>query len=400
MAFAIVTTMDTRLLALLCIGNLVVGSSAFVIPGIVDVIAADLAVPAAAVGQAMTTYALSTAFGAPLLLVATGGWPRKHALLLALAMLVLGNAICALAPSLPWLLLGRFVLGLGSMFTPLAASLAVAAVPLAQRGTALSIIFLGFSLSYVTTVPLGAWVGLSFGWHAAIGMMVVACALMLLLSAWLLPRQMDAPGASFAGLGAVLRRPDVMRVLATTLCYFGAIFTVFSYIGPVLLALLPMSPGKLSLTLALFGVSGVAGTLLGGAANDRFGAQTTLAVGLPLLGLTMALLPLTAGSWAWMLVVMTVWGAAGFSMMSPQQGRLAALAPAQAPLLLSLNASMLYIGTALGAAVGGAALVALGSARLPWAGIPFVLVACLLLWASRAPHQPLPATLTSERTTP
>ena len=392
--------MDTRLLALLCVGNLVVGSSAFVITGIVGVIAADLAVTPAAVGQAMTVYALATAFGAPLLLLATGHWLRKHALVLALAMLLLGNVMCALAPSLPWLLLGRTVLGLGSMFTPLAAGVAVASVPLAQRGKALSIVFLGFSLSYLTALPLGAWVGMAYSWHAAVWVMAAASLVMLVLAAWRLPRELAAPGASFAGMGGVLRQSAVLRVLGMTLAYFCAIFTMVSYIGPMLQALVSMSASRLALTLALFGVSGVAGTLIGGAANDRFGAQRTLSTGLPVLTLSMVLLPLTVGSWGLMMAVMLVWGVSGFSLMSPQQSRLAALAPAQTPLLLSLNASMLYIGTALGAAVGGAALISLGTARLPWAGLPFALLACLLLWSSRAPHQALPSTPVTESPTP
>ena len=399
-AFAIVAAMDIRLLALLCIGNLVVGSSAFVITGIVGVIAADLAVTPAAVGQAMTAYALATAFGAPLLLLATGGWLRKHALLLALAMLLLGNVMCALAPSLAWLLLGRTVLGLGSMFTPLAAGVALASVAPAQRGKALSAVFLGFSLSYVTALPLGAWVGMAYSWHAAVWVMAAASWVMLVLAAWRLPRQLAAPGASFAGMGGVLRQSAVLRVLGMTLAYFCAIFTMVSYIGPMLQSLVPMSASRLALTLALFGLSGVVGTLIGGAANDRFGAQRTLSTGLPVLTLSMALLPLTQGSWALLMVVMLVWGVSGFSLMSPQQNRLAALAPAQTPLLLSLNASMLYIGTALGAAVGGAALISLGTTRLPWAGLPFALLACLLLWSSRAPHQALPSTPVTESPTP
>jgi MFS transporter, DHA1 family, inner membrane transport protein len=391
--------MDWRLLFLLGLGNLVVGSSAFVITGIVGPISRDLGVSAGAVGQAMTTYSLATAIGAPLLVVASGAWARKHALLLALALLTLGNVMCAVAPSLSWLLIGRAVLGLGSMFTPLAAGVAVASVPPAQRGKALSIVFLGISLSYVTGVPLGAWIGFSLGWHAAVWTMAAASVLMLLLAALRLPREVVAPGASFKGAGALLRNPAVLAVLGTTLGYFGAIFTMFSYIGPVLNALVPMSGNGLSLTIALFGASGVAGTLMGGAANDRFGARRVLAVGLAVLTLTMVVLPYTAGSWPLMMAVLLVWGMSGFSLMAPQQSRLAALAPPQASLLLSLNASMLYFGSALGATVGGAAIGPLGLAWLPWAGIPLALLAALLLWASRPPHPAVLAT-TPVKSTP
>jgi DHA1 family inner membrane transport protein len=96
-------------------------------------------------------------------------------------------------------------------------------------------------------------------------------------------------------------------------------------------------------------------------------------VQLSVLAVTMALLPLTQGHYELLIATLLTWGIAGFGMMSPQQSRLAALAPAQAPILLSLNTSMLYFGTALGAAIGGAVVGGVGFAHLAWVGIPFAL---------------------------
>jgi MFS transporter, DHA1 family, inner membrane transport protein len=202
----------------------------------------------------------------------------------------------------------------------------------------------------------------------------------------IVPADLSSPGASFAGAGALLARRDVLSVLLVTLSYFVAIFIVFSYIGPVLQALVPMPRGQQALTLALFGLAGVAGTLARGWANDRFGPRRTLAAGLLCMGAAMALLPATAGSWAALVAVLWLWGVFGFALMAPQQSRLAALAPPQAPLLLSLNASMLYLGTALGAIVGGAVTARLGLAQLALAGLPFVAIALALL--AFGPHSP------------
>jgi DHA1 family inner membrane transport protein len=365
---------------LFCLVNLVIGTGAFVLGGILAPLASGLGVSVATAGQAMTAYALSTALLAPLLLLATGHWPRKHALLLALLLFGTGNVLCALAESFSALLIGRVLMGLGAVFTSISAGIAVATALPAQRGKALGFVFLGISLSYVVGVPLGAWLGLQYGWQVPIWLVVALCGLTLAAVARWVPAAIDAPGASFAGLGALLARRDVLGVLAMTLLYFIAIFAVFSYIGPVLQALSPMSGERLSVTLALFGLSGVAGTLIGGVANDRFGSQRTLAVQLALLGSTMALLPLSSGSWPLLVLLLLVWGTAGFGMMVPQQSRLAALAPAQAPVLLSLNASMLYLGTAGGAIVGGALAARLGFAQLSWAGVPFVAAALVVLW--------------------
>jgi MFS transporter, DHA1 family, inner membrane transport protein len=368
-----------RLLLLFSLVNLVVGSGAFAITGIITLMAQDFGLSVAAVGQAVSFYAVSTAVLAPLLLVATGAWPRKRAILLAMALFTAGSALCAAAPSLPWLLAGRVLMGVGAAFTPLAAGIAVALVEPARRGQALALVFLGVSLSYVVGLPVGAWIGFAHGWHATIWAATGASALALAALWWWVPAGVRAPGVSFDGLGALLKRPERLAVLGLTLLYFTAIFTVFSYIGPVLKALVPMDSNTLSLTLMLFGLSGVVGTLLGGAANDRFGARPTMLLLLATLVASMGVLPLAAGHYAAMLSVMLVWGTAGFGMMAPQQSRLAQMAPAQAPLLLSLNTSMLYLGTALGAVVGGMAAAPLGMDKLAWAGVPFAAAGWLLL---------------------
>jgi len=373
-----------RPLWLFSLVNLVIGTGAFVLGGILAPLARDLGVGVPTAGQAMTAYALSSALLAPMVLLATGGWPRKRALLLALALFAAGNLLCALANSLLALLVGRVLMGMGAVFTPVAAGIAVAMVEPAQRGKALALVFLGISLSYVVRVPLGAWLGLQYGWHVPIWVVVALCVLAIAAVALRVPAEMASPGASPTGLGALLARREIQAALALTLLSFIAIFAVFSYIGPVLQALSPMSGERLSVTLALFGLSGVAGTLIGGAANDRFGSRRTLAVQLSVLGTTMALLPLAAGSWPALMAALLTWGTAGFGMTAPQQSRLAAMAPAQAPMLLSLNTSMLYLGTAGGAVVGGALASVLGFARLAWAGVPFVAIGLALLWLTPA----------------
>jgi len=382
------------LLYLFALVNLVIGTGAFVIAGILKPIADDLHVSIPATGQAMTTYALATALLVPIALVLTAKLSRKSAMQLSLTLFTLGNIVCAFATSLPILLAGRVLMGIGAMFTPLAAGLAVTMVEPARRGKALALVFLGVSLAYVVGLPLGAWLGFQYGWHVPIVAIAVTSFVALLAITVLVPKDMIGPAANFDGLGLVVRSAEIRSTLFVTLFYFIAIFCVFSYIGPVQQTLNPMSPEKLSITLAMFGVAGVVGTLLGGWANDHFGALPTLRAQISVLMASMLVLPFTQGNYALTLTAFIVWGIAGFGMMAPQQSRLATASPANAPLLLSLNTSMLYFGTAAGAALGGAFVGAVAGEgwvtfdRLSWIGLPFAAVAGLLIVSARKTSSP------------
>lgn len=375
-------------LYLFALCNLVIGSGAFVLGGILVPLSSSLDISVAAAGQAMTAYAVATAVLAPLLIVVTARWSRKSVIQLALGVFAAGCLVCALSDSLTALLLGRALMGAGAMFSAAASALAVGLVAPAQRGRALSITFLGMSISYAVGVPVGAWLGLEYGWRVPVWLSVAASLLMLAAASWLVPAKMGAGGASFKGFGAAARQSAVLRAWLRTLLYFIAIFSVFAYIGPVLQALNPMSSTALSVTLAVFGLAGVAGTLSGGWANDRFGPLRTMRVQLLVLATTMAVLPLTAGHALATIATLIVWGLAGFGLMAPQQSHLAGLSPAQAPLLLSLNGSMLYAGTALGAVFSGALLGHVGLDRLGWVGVPFCLLALLTLAFEPAPARP------------
>lgn len=371
------------LLYLFALTNLVIGTGAFVLSGVIKLASEGLGVSVAAAGQAMTAYAFASAFLAPVLMVLTGKWARKRALQAALLLYGLGCLLCALAPNLSTLLLGRIMMGTGAMFTPLAAGLTVAMVPPQMRARALALSFLGIGMSYAIGLPIGTWLGFHVDWRAPLWLVTACCALALLASSVLLPTNIEAPGASFAGLGALMRHTGVLRVLVRSLLYFMAIFSVFAFVGPVLQALNPLSANALSATLVMFGLAGVIGTFLGGWSADRFGPVPTLGFNLGILCTMMALVPLTQDHYLLCVTVFIVWGLAGFALMAPQQSRLAHLMPMHTPLLLSLNASMMYIGTAMGAAISGAVLDTIGFEKLAWVGLPLALLALTTVWWDR-----------------
>ena len=353
--------------------------------GILQPLARDLGISIAAAGQVMTAYAVATALLAPILILLTATWPRKRAIQLALGLFTAGNLVSAVAPSLAVLLTGRVLMGAGAMFTAAVSAYAVTLVAPALRGRALSTVFLGMSISYAVALPIGAWLGFKYGWHMPVWLCAAASLAALLAATLLLPKGVVTESASFAGFKTAARQSAVLRVWLRTLLFFVAIFSVFAYVGPVLLSLNDMSTTLLSVVLAIFGMAGVAGTLLGGWANDRFGSLRTIRVQLTVLVSMMCLLPLTQGHLLLTITTLVVWGLAGFGLTAPQQSRLVSLSPAQAPMLLSLNSSMLYLGTALGAIVSGALINSVGLAQLGWVGAPFALVALLTLVFDRTP---------------
>ena len=374
-----------RILYFFALCNLVIGSGAFVLSGILQPLATDLNISVAAAGQVMTAYAIASALLAPVLILLTAKWPRKRAIQLALTIFTVGNLVVALAPSLGVVLLGRVLMGAGAMFTAAVSAYAVTLVAPALRGRALSTVFLGMSISYAVALPIGAWLGFKYGWHVPVWLCAVSSLAALLAATVLLPKGVVTASASFAGFKTAAKQAAVLRVWLRTLLFFIAIFSVFAYVGPVLLALNAMSPALLSGVLAMFGLAGIAGTLIGGWANDRFGSLPTIRIQLAVLVCMMCALPFTQGHLLATVATLVVWGTAGFGLTAPQQSRLVSLSPTQAPLLLSLNSSMLYLGTALGAVVSGALINSVGMANLSWVGAPFGLAALLTLVFDRAP---------------
>ena len=374
-----------RLLYLFSLVNLVVGTAAFMNAGLLAPMAQTFGGGVGAVGQATTVYSLATALLSPGFLVVTARLAPRKALALALTLFALGILVTALAQDLTTLLAARVLMGCGSAATALMAAMAISVAPVERRAQALSIVFVGMSLCYVTGIPLATWVGLGWGWRLPVWATLVLVILAALALWKALPTaRASVSGPSLSGVLVLLRQRAVLSVFVLTLVYFIAIFSVFSYMGPVLKSLLPMGAGTLSAVISAFGIAGVVGTLSGGRAADRWGPRRSLTLSLSGLSLCLMLLPLTAGHGVAMVAVLMVWGVCGFSMMAPQQVRLAQLAGPQTPLALSLNNSMLYLGIALGAAVGGGALAHLEPRYLPWVGAPFGLVALVWMrWSTR-----------------
>jgi predicted MFS family arabinose efflux permease len=369
-----------RILAPLTAGALVMGSGSLVIAGILDPIAADLSVPVSLVGQLTPAYAIAFAIAAPILSVLAGRFDRRTVLIASLLGFALASFLGAVAPSFELLLLSRVLAGIaGAAFTPNAVAIGGSLVAPEQRGQAISLVFGGFTLAAVIGVPIGIWLGLHIGWRETL----IAVSFLALVAAACIrfgvTSGVTLPAADLRKWNIVLHDRSALLIVATTMFSIAGTYAVFSYIGPFLTPTVGGNPDRLALLLAIFGASGFVGNLISGRLVDGIGASMT--VKLNQVGVILGLGVLFLGQGALMpsIVGLIIWGGTVFSINTAQQSRLIAHAPELQGVLLSANASLLYVGQFLGGALGGLAIALLGSglSDLPVIGITLVILGLL-----------------------
>ena len=376
----------STLLNLLALGNFVVGMGAFVVIGVITPIAEGLNVSKADAGIILTFYAMAYAVLSPVGAALTGSFSRRTVLTGALTLFCLGSILSALSWSLPMLAASRILVAFGAaLFTPLAAGLAVAISPPEQRGRALAKVFGGVTLAQVVGVPLGAWLAYRFGWHSTFWTVAGLSALCAMVLVRAIPRNVEFQATNLTTILSALGNGRLMFAVTFTATIMTAVYIVFTYFGPLIEASAGSNPETRTFYLVLFGLGAVAGNYIGGILSDRIGSKRTLII---VCVAHMALMPLfSIMPWNPVLfaVIVAVWSAFGWSFMAPQQSRLVSIAPQVQALALALNAAMIYVGIAIGSAIGGRLLNWQGLAILGVAGGIGAAVALLhLLGSSRS----------------
>lgn len=368
----------------LALGNFAIGMGSLVIAGILRPLAVGLHTAIGDVGQLVTVYALAYALAAPLLNAVTRAVPRKRLVLVGLALCVAGNLLGALAPAFGAMLATRVLVALGAaLFTPTASAIAAATSAPERRAQAIGLVFGGLTVATALGVPAGAFIGLHYGWRAAfIAVAVVALAGIVAVTTTL-PADVAAPAPDPRAWGRLLRRGVILLAVAVTLLQSTAQFTVFTYISPLLARAVHLDATGITLALLLFGLASIIGNVGAGYLADRWGAARSVTLTLLALIPALAALAFLHGSVPLAAICLTLWGAMGFGFNVPQQARLVLLAPTAASATLALNASALYMGSALGATAGGALVK--GNALLSLGPVGAALVVLALL-ASLAVH--------------
>lgn len=366
---------------ILALGTFAVGTDAFVLAGFLPDVAASLHTSTASAGQAVTVFAAAYAIASPVVATLTARFPRRVLLVAALAVLAAANAASALAPNLPLLLASRVLAAAGAAgYTPTAGAVSAALVRPEMRGRALSVVVGGLTVATALGVPLGDAVGSVMGWRAALGLVAGLCLGTAIAAAALMPKLAGSAPVPMSARLAALRRPGVATVLPLTVLGMAAAYTVYAFAIPALHAL-GIAHGATAWILSAYGVGAIAGNLAAGVAADRLGPTRVLTAGYALMVVSLAALALLAATGVHAPLLVTVlaiaWGASTWCQTPPQQHRLFTAAPAEAPLLMALNASAIYVGLGIGTAAGGL-LVASGVA---WMFTVAAMVACVaLVW--------------------
>ncbi|MBR0755067.1 MFS transporter [Bradyrhizobium jicamae] len=365
-----------------------IGTTEFVIMGLLLQVAADLQVSVPVAGLLISGYALGVFVGAPILTLATRQMPRKTVLLALMAVFTLGNAACALAPSYALLMAARVLTSLAhGTFFGVGSVVATSLVAEDKRASAIATMFIGLTVATLLGVPFGAWFGLMLGWRAAFWAVTAIGVVAFIVLAVLVPGHVgrNDPPARLQEELAVLGRPQVLLGLAMTVFGFAGLFVVFTYVQPILTRLTGFPEAAVSPILLVFGAGLAIGNVAGGKLADR-GLGRALIVTLGGLVFVLGALAAVLSIKAFAVALLFLLGIAAFATVAPLQLRVLEAAGAEGRTLASsLNIAAFNLGNALGAWAGGLAIDrGFGLGALPLVAAAITATGLLLaLWSLR-----------------
>jgi DHA1 family inner membrane transport protein len=342
----------------LSVGAFGIGVTEFAPMGLLPVIAKDLDVSIPAVGLLISGYALGVMIGAPLMTLTTGRVPRRTLLMALAGIFTLGNVLAAVSHSYALLLAARILTSFNhGAFFGVGSIVAAGLVPPQRRASAVAAMFMGLTLATVVGVPLATWAGEHLGWRASfwgIAGLGVATIVSLRLTLPALPAPKDG---NALGELRVLMRGRVLGALALTVIGSSAMFTVFTYIVPILREATHASLGFVTAMLVIYGLGLTVGNWAGGKFADRH-VDRTLIVTMASLSAILIAFALTMSHASSTAILVFAWGVASFALVPPLQVRVMAAAADAPNLASSVNIGAFNLGNAFGAALGGGVIAA------------------------------------------
>ena len=347
-----------------------IGTTEFVIMGLLPDVARDLSVSIPAAGMLVSAYALGVTIGAPIVAIAIANVPRKQALMRLIGIFIVGNLLCALAPNYSILMAARIVTAFcHGAFFGIGSVVAAGLVAPNRRAQAIALMFTGLTLANVLGVPLGTALGQIAGWRTtfwavtAIGVLAAA-ALQVCL-----PAKIEMQKASLVHEFGVMKNPQVLMVLGMSVLASASLFAVFTYITPILEDVTGFSPHEVTFVLLLFGLGLTVGSTLGGKLAD-WKLMRSLLTFLASIAVVLAVFSLTMHDPIAAMATIFVWGILAFAIVPPLQMLIVNRASDAPNLASTLNQGAFNLGNAGGAWIGGVAISAGAPlTALPWVGV-------------------------------
>ncbi|MFZ6643923.1 MFS transporter [Undibacterium sp. TC4M20W] len=351
-----------------------IGTTEFVIVGLIPTIASSLAVSVPSAGLLVSLYALGVAVGAPVLTALTGRVPRKQLLLGLMALFTIGNLVAWMAPNYASLMAARVLTGLAhGVFFSIGSTIATGLVAKDKAASAIALMFSGLTVALVTGVPLGTFIGQHLGWQATFLAVSALGVIAFIGCAILIPSTIaSSKPASLLTQMAVLKKPRLLLVYAMTALGYGGSFIAFTYLAPILQDISGFSANAVGLVMLVYGVSVTFGNIWGGKLADKKGPVAALQIVFALLALVLLVLTFTAhNKWLALLTVLA-WGAVAFGNVPGLQVYVVQRAEQDAPQAIDvasgLNIAAFNVGIAFGAWAGGLIVSHIGLMHTPWIG--------------------------------
>lgn len=365
----------------LAIGAFAIGTTEFTPMGLLPVIADGVQVSIPTAGMLVSAYAIGVMVGAPVMTLLFSRFGKRTALISLMLIFTIGNLLSAFAPSYTTLLLSRLFTSLNhGAFFGIGAVVAASVVPKDKQARAIAAMFMGLTVANIGGVPAATWIGQQVGWRVAFGGTAML-GLITMAALWVaLPKGMPGTRPDVRRELKVLVRPEVLLAMGTTVLGSAAMFTLYTYIAPMLTELTQASPGFVAFALVLIGIGFTLGNSLGGRLADWSLDGATKLI-LAALALTMLLLPVLLTTHTGAAIGLVFWGAAAFGIVPPVQMRVMQAASQAPGLASSVNVGAFNLGNAVGAALGGMVIgQGLGYAAVPLVGAALAAGGLALVW--------------------
>ncbi|MED4783858.1 MFS transporter [Brevibacillus choshinensis] len=366
---------------ILALISFLVGTSEYMIAGILDKISASLAISVVAAGQLITVFSLVYALGTPVLIALSARWERRRLLLFALGLFVLANVLAYALPGYGLFIAARILMALGAgVVVVTALTVAAKIAPPGKQASAIATVVMGFTASLIVGVPVGRMIAAAYDWKVVFGGIgALGLVAMLVISLTIPQTEGDVP-IPLRQQVALLKRPKIVLSLLVSFFWLGGYSLAYTYIAPYLLTVARMNESTLNSALLAFGIASLVGSKLGGYSTDRWGVYRTLMSGTALHIVTLFLLSLAVHSTVFVFPLLILWSFAAWSSGPTQQYHLVTMAPESSGIMLSLNSSVMQLSMAAGAGIGGIVVNGVSLDSVTWIGGFVVAIALVIIF--------------------